>query len=65
MGLVVIEAASQSTPSIVYDVAGLRDSVKDGKTGIVLKENNAKEMANQSVLLLNNKKGMKIFRRML
>ena len=62
-GLVVIEAASQSTPSIVYDVAGLRDSVKDGKTGIVLKENNAKEMANQSVLLLNNKKRYEDFQK--
>src|SRR3989344_2967644 len=35
-GLVVIEAASQATPSIVYNVSGLRDSVIDNKTGIVL-----------------------------
>ncbi len=62
-GLVVIEAASQSTPSVVYDVAGLRDSVKDGKTGIVLKENNAKEMAKQSMLLLNNKKRYEDFQK--
>ena len=54
-GLVVIEAASQGTPSVVYNVSGLRDSVKNGKTGIVLEENNAKEMAKQTIDLLNNK----------
>lgn len=55
-GLVVIEAASQGTPSVVYDVAGLRDSVKNGKTGIVLEENNAKEMAREAIVLIKNKK---------
>ncbi len=34
-GLVVTEAACHGTPSIVYDVAGLRDSVIDGVTGYV------------------------------
>lgn len=34
-GLVVIEAASVGTPTIAYDVAGLRDSVKDGETGLL------------------------------
>ncbi len=34
-GLVVTEAASQGTPAVVYDVDGLRDSVKDGITGIL------------------------------
>jgi len=34
-GLVVIEAASVGTPTIAYDVAGLRDSVQDGKTGLL------------------------------
>ncbi len=54
-GLVVIEAASQGTPSVVYNVAGLRDSVKNDKTGIVLEENNAKEMAREAIELINNK----------
>ncbi len=62
-GLVVIEAASQATPSIVYDVAGLRDSVKNGKTGIVLKENNAKEMAKQAIGLTKNKKKYAYFQK--
>jgi glycosyltransferase involved in cell wall biosynthesis len=36
-GLVVTEAASQGTPAVVYDVDGLRDSVRDSTTGIVCK----------------------------
>lgn len=34
-GLVVTEAASQGTPAVVYDVDGLRDSVRDGETGVI------------------------------
>lgn len=37
-GLTVTEAASQGTPAVVYDVNGLRDSVRDGITGIVTDE---------------------------
>lgn len=55
-GLVVIEAASQATPSVVYNVSGLKDSVKNGITGIVLDENNAKEMAKEVVNLIKDKK---------
>lgn len=38
-GLIVTEAASQGTPAVVYDVDGLRDSVKSGQTGIVTAPN--------------------------
>ncbi len=51
-GLVVIEAAYQGTPSIVYNVAGLRDSVKNNLTGIVLSINSPYDMARESLLLL-------------
>ena len=34
--MVVTEAAACGTPSIVTDVTGLRDSVRDGETGIVI-----------------------------
>jgi len=37
-GLTITEAASQGTPAVAYDVCGLRDSVKDGKTGILTPE---------------------------
>jgi glycosyltransferase involved in cell wall biosynthesis len=35
-GLVVTEAGCCGTPALVYDVAGLRDSVRDGETGMVV-----------------------------
>lgn len=34
-GLVVIEAAAVGTPTIGYDVPGLRDSIQNGRTGIL------------------------------
>ncbi|AYC41550.1 glycosyltransferase family 4 protein [Streptomyces griseorubiginosus] len=34
-GLVVTEAASRETPTIAFDVPGLRDSVVDGETGVL------------------------------
>lgn len=53
-GLVVLEAASQWTPSVVYNVSGLCDVVKDGETGVVLKENSPREMAKEAVSLLRD-----------
>ncbi|MFY1676762.1 MULTISPECIES: glycosyltransferase family 4 protein [unclassified Streptomyces] len=34
-GLVVTEAAARSTPTVAFDVPGLRDSVADGETGVL------------------------------
>ena len=48
-GLVVVEAASQATPSIVYNVSGLNESVKNGITGDVLLENTPKDMAGKAI----------------
>ncbi len=62
-GLIVPEAARVETPSIVYDVPGLRDSVINDKTGVILSHNSPLEMAKQSVLLLNNKKKYKDFQK--
>jgi glycosyltransferase involved in cell wall biosynthesis len=53
-GLVVLEAARVSTPAVVYNVAGLRDVVKDKKTGIVLENNSPIEMAQASIMLYND-----------
>ncbi len=36
-GLVIIEAASVGTPAVGYDVPGLRDSIINGKTGVLCK----------------------------
>ncbi len=53
-GLTVTEAASQGTPTIAYNVDGLRDSVKDGITGILCRKNNSKELAKEIVRLFND-----------
>lgn len=54
-GLIVTEANSQGTPAVVYDVHGLRDSVKHMKTGLVTAENPA-ALADGIVTLLHDKK---------
>ena len=54
-GLVVVEAASQMTPSVVYNVSGLKDSVKDQQTGILTKENTPEALAEAAISLINDK----------
>lgn len=58
-GLVVLEAASQGTPSVVYNVHGLRDTVKDNKTGVLTIQNTPEELARESLSLLGNSKKYK------
>lgn len=38
-GLTITEAASQGTPAVAYNVDGLRDSIRDQKTGILTEAN--------------------------
>jgi glycosyltransferase involved in cell wall biosynthesis len=54
-GLVVTEANSQGTPAVVYDIPGLRDSVKHGKTGIVCARNSPAGLADASLALLRDR----------
>jgi glycosyltransferase involved in cell wall biosynthesis len=53
-GLVVTEANSQGAPAIVYDVDGLRDSVRSGKTGVVVANNDHRAMGRAIVELLTD-----------
>jgi glycosyltransferase involved in cell wall biosynthesis len=53
-GLIVTEAASQGTPAVVYDVDGLRDSVKDGITGLVVSTNTPQALAAKLARLLKD-----------
>ncbi|NCU42668.1 MAG: glycosyltransferase, partial [Candidatus Moranbacteria bacterium] len=53
-GLIVTEANSQGTPAIVYNVDGLRDSVKDKKTGIVVEQNTPEVLAQKIILLFQD-----------
>jgi glycosyltransferase involved in cell wall biosynthesis len=53
-GLVVMESNAMGTPAIAYNVPGLRDSVRDGKTGILLKENSPDNLADTAISLLGD-----------
>jgi len=53
-GLIVTESNSQGTPAAVYDVDGLRDSVLNGKTGVLTTKNNPVSLARDIVALLKN-----------
>ncbi len=54
--LVVSEANSQGTPAVVYDVDGLRDSVKDNVTGFICYSNQPIELAKNIVRILEDKR---------
>lgn len=58
-GQIVIQAASVATPVVGYDVAGIRDSVVDKKTGILKEFGDYKGLANTVVELLNKKELLK------
>lgn len=60
-GLTVHEAASQNTPSIVYNVPGLRDTVKNGVTGFVVEKNTPEELAKEAIKLIRNTERYSMF----
>ncbi|MEW6604825.1 MAG: glycosyltransferase family 4 protein [Thermoproteota archaeon] len=53
-GLVVTESNAMGTPAVGYNVPGLRDSIRDGETGILTKENTPAELADAALSLLKN-----------
>ena len=52
-GLVVTEANAMGTPAIGYDVNGLRDSIRNGKSGLLC-NNNPEAMAQRACELLED-----------
>jgi glycosyltransferase involved in cell wall biosynthesis len=53
-GLVVTESNAMGTPVVAYNVPGLRDSVKDHQTGLLLKENSPDNLARAAISLLQD-----------
>jgi glycosyltransferase involved in cell wall biosynthesis len=53
--LAVTESNAMGTPVVGYDVPGLRDSVIDGETGILVKEKSPQHLAKAAINLLKNK----------
>jgi glycosyltransferase involved in cell wall biosynthesis len=54
-GLVVTESNAVGTPAIAYDIPGLRDSVRNGETGILVKENSPIGLAETALSVLDDK----------
>ena len=60
-GLVVTEANAMGTPAMAYDSPGLRDSIIDGKTGILIKHKSPENLASSALTLLKNPNLLKMF----
>jgi glycosyltransferase involved in cell wall biosynthesis len=53
-GLNVIEANALGVPCVAYDVPGLKDSVKNGETGLLVESGNIEGLAEKVIGLLEN-----------
>ena len=53
-GQIILEAAACKTPTIAYDVPGLRDSVKHMRTGILVRPGNIEKLAQTITCLLTD-----------
>jgi glycosyltransferase involved in cell wall biosynthesis len=54
-GLVVTESNAMGTPVVAYNVPGLRDSVRNGSTGILVQEDSPRGLASAITSLLENR----------
>jgi len=54
-GLIVTEANAYGTPAVVYDVPGLRDSVRHGATGLVTRRNRPQDLCSAMEELLEDR----------
>jgi glycosyltransferase involved in cell wall biosynthesis len=53
-GLNIVEANALGTPCVAYDVCGLRDSVKDGETGLLAKAGRTEDLAEKVNMVLSD-----------
>ena len=53
-GLSILEASSAGTPTVAYDVPGVRDSVEDGLNGIKVKDGNREALTDAVFSILSN-----------
>jgi glycosyltransferase involved in cell wall biosynthesis len=54
-GLIVTESNAMGTPVVAYDVNGLRDSVIEGRNGILVKDKNPESLSNSALRILTDK----------
>jgi glycosyltransferase involved in cell wall biosynthesis/O-antigen/teichoic acid export membrane protein len=55
-GLVVIEANSVGTPAVGYDVGGIKDSIRDGRTGVLATAGDPESLGGHAVSLVTDEK---------
>jgi glycosyltransferase involved in cell wall biosynthesis len=55
-GLNIIEANALGVPSVAYSVLGLKDSVRDHSTGLLVKNGDVQAMADGLITLLADEK---------
>lgn len=55
-GITVLEANACGTPAIAYDVPGLRDSIKDGETGLLARSGDIKALSETIINMLEDDK---------
>lgn len=55
-GLTVIEANACGTPAVAFNVPGLRDSIKNGKTGLLVENGNIDALAECIIRVLRDEK---------
>ena len=53
-GMTITEAAACGTPAVAYDVAGLRDSVSNNETGLLVSDGNVKALAESLLRVLQD-----------
>ena len=53
-GLSILEASSAGTPTVAYDVPGVRDAIEDGLNGIKVKDGNRKALTDAAYSILTN-----------
>jgi len=58
-GLNIIEANALGVPSVAYDVPGLRDSVRNQDTGILVESGNIKALAEKTISLIEDPSKLK------
>ncbi|MBP7859419.1 glycosyltransferase [Patescibacteria group bacterium] len=60
-GITVIEANASGTPVVASNVNGLKDSIVDNVTGLLVKPSNYNDLAQKTLILLQNKRMLEKF----
>ena len=53
-GFSILEASSAGTPTVAYDVPGVRDAIEDGLNGIKVKNGDRKALADAALEIMSN-----------